>query len=225
MIQEIVGDLLRDGKGMICHQVNYQGVMGGGIAYSIAEKLLSQKQYREYQRLCMKKGKKLLGTNWYAECGDIIVANMFCQNAEPRIGQTTLTNYVAMELCFRCLRDYAEARGVPIYLPARIGCGIAGGDWNRVKAIIKNALGAATVPVTIVYWEGEAQAISDEPRPRMSLQDAVLWLKKYQGYEPLTVEDCGYPGRHKHFFDLTDETVDVLLEAIEGKEAATDGGV
>ena len=39
-------------KGIICHQVNYQGVMGGGIAYSIAEKLLSAEQYREYQRLC-----------------------------------------------------------------------------------------------------------------------------------------------------------------------------
>lgn len=74
-----------------------------------------------------------------------------------------------------------------------------------------------TVPERLVETD------DNEPCPRMSLQEAVLWLKKYQGYEPLTAEDCNYPGRHKHFFDLTDETVDVLLEAIEGKEAATDG--
>ena len=224
MIQEIVGDLLRDGKGIICHQVNYQGVMGGGIAYSIAEKLLSAEQYREYQRLCAEKGKKLLGTNWYAKCGDVIVANMFCQNAEPRNGQS-LTNYEAMELCFRDLRKIAEAFGTPLYLPARIGCGIAGGNWNRVKSIIKRTLGEATIPVTVVYWEGEVGRIPAEPRPHMSLQEAVLWLKKYQGYEPLTTEDCGCPGWHKHFFDLTDEVVDVLLEAIEGKEVTTNGEV
>ena len=136
-----------------------------------------------------------------------------------------MTNYDAMERCFCDLRKFAEAFGVPLYLPARIGCGIAGGNWNRVKSIIKRTLGEATIPVTVVYWEGEVGRISAEPRPRMSLQEAVLWLKKYQGYEPLTTEDCGCPGWHKHFFDLTDEVVDVLLEAIEGKEVTTNGEV
>lgn len=44
----------------------------------------------------------------------------------------------------------------------------------------------------------------------MELHDAILYLKKYQGYLPLSKEE----GVRKHAFDLTDETVDALLTAL-----------
>lgn len=43
----------------------------------------------------------------------------------------------------------------------------------------------------------------------MTIEEAVLVLKRYQGYEPM--EDGNIL---KHSFDLTDETVDTLLSAI-----------
>lgn len=45
----------------------------------------------------------------------------------------------------------------------------------------------------------------------MNVEEAVLWLKRYQGYEPF---ENGIV--LKHSFDLTDETVDVILSAIGG---------
>lgn len=45
----------------------------------------------------------------------------------------------------------------------------------------------------------------------MNVEEAVLWLKRYQGYEPFENGTV-----LKHSFDLTDETVDVILSAISG---------
>lgn len=45
----------------------------------------------------------------------------------------------------------------------------------------------------------------------MNVEEAVLWLKRYQGYEPFKNGTV-----LKHSFDLTDETVDVILSAIGG---------
>lgn len=44
----------------------------------------------------------------------------------------------------------------------------------------------------------------------MTLEEAILLLKQYQGYEPM------FPDGEtlKHAFDLTDETVDTLLSAL-----------
>ena len=51
----------------------------------------------------------------------------------------------------------------------------------------------------------------------MDLAVAILWLKKYQGYMPISEED----GIRRHAFDLTDETVDALLLALEERTALT----
>lgn len=48
----------------------------------------------------------------------------------------------------------------------------------------------------------------------MTIEEAVLVLKRYQGYEPM--EDGNIL---KHSFDLTDETVDTLLSAIRTETA------
>lgn len=44
----------------------------------------------------------------------------------------------------------------------------------------------------------------------MDLHEAILQLKRYQGYLPISKEE----GVRKHAFDLTDETVDTLLAAL-----------
>lgn len=155
MIKEILGDLIRDGEGILCHQVNYQGVMGGGIAYSIREKLLTPEQYQEYRDLCNAQADKLLGTVTYADCGEVTVANLFCQNGFTSSASFQLTNYEAMRQCFEAVRAEAERRNAPVCLPGYIGCGIAGGNWEIVKTLIYEVFDAATVPVTIIYWEAE----------------------------------------------------------------------
>lgn len=162
MVKEITGDLLRDGKGILCHQVNYQGVMGGGIAYSIS-KILPTKEYAAYQRYCYINGRNALGTVLYSKLPATgrVVANMFCQGdfvasdgAQP-VPVDTLTDYVAMKKCFIRVRTYAKRYKLPVYIPGYIGCGIAGGDWGVVRAIIQDVFGSEPVETIIVYWERE----------------------------------------------------------------------
>ena len=44
----------------------------------------------------------------------------------------------------------------------------------------------------------------------MELHEAILQLKRYQGYLPLSEQE----GARKHAFDLNDETVDTILAAL-----------
>lgn len=47
MIKEIQSDLLTCGADIICHQVNFEGIMGGGVALSIRNKLLLENDLSE----------------------------------------------------------------------------------------------------------------------------------------------------------------------------------
>lgn len=51
-------------------------------------------------------------------------------------------------------------------------------------------------------------------KKRMSLEEAVLWLKRYQGYAPMDGIGNGKPAWRKHCIDLTDEVVDTILAAL-----------
>ena len=50
----------------------------------------------------------------------------------------------------------------------------------------------------------------------MELREAIVYLKKYQGYLPLSEQD----GVRKHAFDLNDETVDAILAALPRADEA-----
>lgn len=155
MVKEITGDLLRDGKGILCHQVNFQGVMGGGIAAFI-RRILPPKTYDRYVRYCLIHGAGAMGKVLWLHLPDTgrVIANMFSQRDFSTAGD--LTDYAAMEKCFKAVRTYAMRYKLPVYIPGYIGCGIAGGDWNRVKGIIDKIFGDRyLVDATIVYWERE----------------------------------------------------------------------
>lgn len=162
MIREMKGDLIRDGRGILCHQVNYLGVMGGGIALSIKDKLLTDKQYKCYQAECLSYGSETLGEVMYMTCKDgRIVANMFSQNDFSAFRNGDITNYEAMEKCFRGIRAYAEQHNLPVSIPGYIGCGIAGGDWNHVMGIIYSVFQDSNIDVVIVYWEKRKEKTYD----------------------------------------------------------------
>lgn len=61
MVHEMTGDLLSCDADYICHQTNFYGVMGAGVAASIHSKLLSPAAYSVYQRLCRKMGARSAG--------------------------------------------------------------------------------------------------------------------------------------------------------------------
>lgn len=156
MLREIKGDMLEQKKGILCHQTNYDGVMGGGIAYAIWDKLLTYQHKKNYVNFCRDNGKDSLGyVQFLFLKTDLIIANCFSQNGfnEPD-ASGSITNYEAMRGCFIKVRDFSLQKKLPlVFIPYGMGCGIAGGDWGRVRRIIEDVFGESDVMATIIRLE------------------------------------------------------------------------
>jgi len=130
-------DLLKSRQDIIGHQVNCQGVMGKGLALQI--KRLGG-VYEEYQNFCKSEDNK---ANLLGKCQIVkstegrYVANLFGQCNYNKIGENIRrTDYHKLEESLYNLKDYAVKNKLSVALPYKIGCELAGGDWNIVKDII-----------------------------------------------------------------------------------------
>lgn len=152
MIYEISGDLTTTKADIICHQTNYVGVMGAGVARAIASRLLPVSEYFKYVTLCRNYGKQLLGKVQYLKTVNPgqIVANCFCENQLSSNGD--FTDYANMEKCLREVERKAAREHKTVAIPARMGCRIAGGDWAQVRLLIGEIFSDSPVTVTIVHW-------------------------------------------------------------------------
>lgn len=140
MLKVIEGDILKAKEGFICHQVNCQGVMGGGIAAQIR---------KEYPDVYVKyvnfvKEKKKYGVAYDTLLGEVLfvpvtsketgyktcIANIFGQDT---FGTKPLeTNYrFLFEGILNILRE-ADLYGQDVAIPWNIGCYRGGGDWDNI---------------------------------------------------------------------------------------------
>lgn len=157
-VKIIDGDLFQTKAPVICHQVNCRGKMGSGVAKQIRE--LYPRAY-EYYRLAYNREKDdpsvLLGRIQPCYCKDEnietglrTIVNMFAQDKYGYDGGC-YTNYKAFEYCLEKLKHIADA-GSTIAMPYKIGCGLAGGDWNIVYGLIERILGQQ---YTVELWRKE----------------------------------------------------------------------
>ena len=128
-------DIFLSKQDIICHQVNCQGVMGKGIAKTIKEKF--PECFEEYKRICDSYPNKndLLGSAVMVESNGKIIANLFGQLTYGSNG--TYTDYNAFEKALFDMKEYAMLSNLSVAIPYGIGSSLAGGDWNKVYAIIQ----------------------------------------------------------------------------------------
>lgn len=144
------GDILSPNKTghdvVICHQVNCLGVMGAGLAKQMREKF--PLMYLEYKRLCNSTADKrmllgqVLSTSVVYNGYEYTIANLFGQE---QIGtRKRYTDYDALRKALQTVRSIASplpARPAwRVRIPYKMGCGLAGGDWNIVRRIIQEEL-------------------------------------------------------------------------------------
>jgi hypothetical protein len=147
LLKIIEQNILDIEQGTICHQVNCLGAMNSGIAKSIREKW--PRVYSEYSSFVSaysgfeKAEHMLLGRLQlvFVDRG-ITVADVFGQ-LRYGPGDKTYTEYGAVEFAFSELAIRRPPG--PIYVPFRMGCDRAGGDWNTYKAIIETWIPDAIV--------------------------------------------------------------------------------
>ena len=130
-------DALAVDADVFVHQTNCMGVMGAGIAKQIRDQC--PKTYRLYRELCdlyRHNPIELLGTCEFVEENGKIICNAFGQCGFRRPGCNT--DYDALRACFQTIAQKHSEK--TIALPYKIGCGLAGGDWNVVETMIKEEL-------------------------------------------------------------------------------------
>lgn len=150
MMYYINGDLMLAKEPKIkCHQVNCQGKMGAGIAKIIRD--VYPKVYTDYMNhLRITPSRLSLGTITYTTIEkspkwERAIINMFAQNFYG-IGDQRYTDYEAFYNClskiYNCAVAYQTKYGkAPIIgFPYKIGCGLGGGNWAIISAMIETVL-------------------------------------------------------------------------------------
>lgn len=158
MIEYIKGNLLTEKCDIICHQVNCIGVMGAGIAAQIKHKW--KNVFEQYASICHipQHSEDLLGDCQIIKVEDpniSYVANLFGQNLVGRNG--VMTNYQALEEAMQSVVEFVlqeYPNGCTVGFPYKIGCGIAGGNWEIVISIIEKVFQNTNINVKIVKYNG-----------------------------------------------------------------------
>lgn len=146
MIKYVKGNLLDSNCDYICHQVNCQGVMGSGIARQIRERW--PEVYEEYSDHCNgwfspgDERRGLLGSIDIVQVwGEprLCVINMYSQQYCGYDG-ARYTSYDAFAKALELIRQ-STSYNDSIGFPKNIGCGLGGGNWKVISALIEEILG------------------------------------------------------------------------------------
>ena len=142
MIEYKRGDLLEVTSGMIAHGCNYQGVMGSGVAKLVRRKYPEvYDKYSRYVQVLKSNGIVPLGfVHEVKVSDDLRVANCFTQEYygtdKRQVSYDAIANCFSIMSANESVRN-EHGRSYNLNIPL-IGAGLAGGDWDVIKEIIKS---------------------------------------------------------------------------------------
>ena len=163
-INIVNGNIFDTHCNIICHQVNCQGIMGHGIAKQVKEKYKGV--FNEYKRYCdahADNREAMLGEalivdvdygaavlDWLVNKERKYIANIFGQLT---YGTGLRTNYKALVLGLEVVANFAKEHNLSVAIPYKIGCGLAGGDWNKVNILIEGVFAGTGIEVLMYRYE------------------------------------------------------------------------
>ena len=146
MIIEVKGNLLESPAVALVNTVNTVGVMGKGIALQF--KNAFPHNFEVYKRACAD-GEVAIGEILAVEDRNLLYGNKLILNLPTKTHWRLPSEYTYVENGLLALRDYMLIHLVQsIALPA-LGCGNGGLDWQKVKAMMEDALGDFQIPVWV----------------------------------------------------------------------------
>lgn len=163
MIDIIYGNLLNFPKSInrIAHSCNTLNVMGAGIAKQIKDKFPYV-----WQADCIahKNNKNLLGsysfgwTDLDSQTCEKGVYNLYTQSS---IGGGREVNYEAFYNSLSSVKEVLEkeclhsGEEITLGLPYGISCGLAGGSWRIIYAMIEDIFVDSPIKICIVEYDGQ----------------------------------------------------------------------
>ena len=142
MIRYVTGDATRpaNGSGIVAHICNDLGIWSGGFVLAVSRRWpLPEAEYR-------RNWGPLGSVQIVRVSPSLFVANMQAQHGFPTRERPCAVDYGALSVCLSTVFAEAEERGLAVHMP-RIGCGIGGGEWERVATIIESCMGSVSVTV------------------------------------------------------------------------------
>lgn len=148
MISFVKGDILDSQEQYLCQQCNCISVRSHGLSQQIASRYPHANPYALRSQLgrrnhCIKDHIAVPGTIDVLGTGDqrrvICMYAQYGMGKPGSYGSTISDSHHEREQWFiSCLRKIGDLHPESIALPYRIGCGLAGGDWDRYLNIIKD---------------------------------------------------------------------------------------
>lgn len=149
----LVGDATKPmgaGNKIIAHVCNDSGAWGKGFVLALSKiSPAPERAFREWF-LGREHNDFALGAVQFVPVSpDIMVANMIGQHGIRALrGAAPPIRYDAVETALQTVGKKALAENASVHLP-RIGCGLAGGEWRKIKPLIERQICASDVPVFV----------------------------------------------------------------------------
>lgn len=136
IVNIIKGSILDAPQSHIAHGVNCQNKMGSGVAKVLFNKYPEVKEqyhelFKEFESLFINGREDMLGKVQQVKCSDKVILNCFTQEYFGYDGKLYVS-YDAIKKCFSAINN----SGITELAIPKIGCGLAGGDWDLVRFII-----------------------------------------------------------------------------------------
>ncbi|WNI21131.1 Appr-1-p processing protein [Streptomyces sp. ITFR-16] len=151
-ITHVRGDVTApQGKGvkLIVHVCNDPGGWGKGFVPALSRRWPeSEAAYRRWHR--ERAGNDFaLGAAQFVQVGSHLwVANLIGRRGMRTGSKGVPVRYEAIDRALAAVGERAAGLGASAHMP-RIGCGLAGGKWDRIEPLIENRLTGRGLSVTV----------------------------------------------------------------------------
>jgi O-acetyl-ADP-ribose deacetylase (regulator of RNase III) len=133
------------GHKVIVHCVNDAGKWGKGFVMAVSNRWPAARQ--EYLAWYNKRENFTLGAVQLVEVQkDVTVVNLMGQHGIKAGSKGNPVRYDAIRAGLRSMAKAFKGRKVTIHMP-RIGCGLAGGKWDKIEPILQEVLNEFDVTV------------------------------------------------------------------------------
>jgi O-acetyl-ADP-ribose deacetylase (regulator of RNase III) len=137
------------GPKVIAHLCNDRGKWGKGFVMALSARWPGPEQaYRQWHRERARNDFGLGAVLFVQVEPSIWVANMVGQHGVKGSSRTPPIRYEAVEACLGQVACKARELAASVHMP-RIGCGLAGGKWERIEPLVVKALCQNDIPVTV----------------------------------------------------------------------------
>ena len=138
---------------IICHICNDLGGWGKGFVMAVSKRWPeAEKQYRHWHRHRAKNNFALGQVQFVQVTEYLHIANMIGQRGMKTGSKGPPIRYEAVKECLVEVAKFAIEHQASIHMP-RIGCGLAGGKWNMIEAIINETLLSQNLSVFVYDCE------------------------------------------------------------------------